>query len=71
MFRADGLPASSKHIFTKNANKHCRQKCKQSLMAPVFHCTVLLCDHQAKVPAQTMTIKEMPIKKYFTLHLSA
>ncbi len=27
----------------------------------------LLLDHQGKVPAQTMTIKEMPIKKYFTL----
>jgi hypothetical protein len=26
---------------------------------------------RANVPAQTMTITEMPIKKYFTLHRSA
>ncbi len=30
----------------------------------------LLLDHQGKSTGQTMTIKEMPIKKYFTLHLS-
>lgn len=40
-------------------------------MAPVFLLRLLIYIIRAKVPAQTMTIKEMPIKKYFTFHLSA
>lgn len=39
-------------------------------MAPVFLCIVLL-NHQGESTGPTMTINEMPIKKYFTFHLSA
>ena len=37
----------------------------------LFFCANLAQIIRAKVPAQTMTITEMPIKKYFTFHRSA
>lgn len=40
-------------------------------MAPVFLCVIAAQIIRANVPAQTMTITEMPIKKYFTFHHSA
>ena len=67
MFRADGLlPASSKHIPRKRGINTVVRNANREPDGSCFSLHSLLLDHQGKSTAQTMTIKEMPIKKYFT-----